>query len=104
MITAIAPAMPAVVDSARSGRRSMLRIVIRIAGDHTRPQPRRSKSVGRYRPGDGGRIASAGTIVTARRTAEYVPANAAPIVTADATTTTQAGNTKRYEGKRKNCA
>jgi len=72
-------ATPPIDKVVRSGRRSMLRRIIRMAG-LILVMPRRSTNVRRYRPGDGGRIASAGARRTVAMMALSVPSTAVATV------------------------
>ena len=96
--------MPRSVSADRSGRRSMLRRVIRIAGLRSRSRPARSASVGRYRAGAGGRIASAGASRTAVRTARQRAADRRRQRDGRAPQRHAGGISKRYDGKWKNSA
>jgi hypothetical protein len=90
---AMATAMPTIVRPVRTRRRSMVRKIMRIAGDNQCRRPSRSASIGRYTPGAGGRMASAG----ASRTVAWIACQVASTAASSATPTavnTSAGRTR----------
>ena len=101
MTMATAAAVPPMVSSVRKGLRSMLRNTMRSAGG-MRCTPRRSSVVRRYRPGAGGRMASAGARRTVAPTALSVPSSAVPPVTQAPTRISQGAMRCSNTGKKKN--
>ena len=103
MTMATAAATPAIESPVRSGRRSIVRTIMRRAGGMAW-MPRRSSRVGPKRPGAGGRMASAGGRRTVATMAFSVPTIAVARLMPPLVTSNQGAMRWSKAGKRKNSA